>query len=840
MERTNSKRVLFTANHVSTTLSGEDHEAAAGKPEGALRKLSFLRALRVTPMEVKRLGEQAGGADHDLRDALQVAASLETMPHLAAAARLARVSPQRLLEMADQLGALRGAEHGSAFSATREAFAQQVKVSPIGRLHLERLEMYTAGVERGELVFTVPMAPGETVTVSHKEWSTSSQTYEDIVQDAFESYSERGVAEKTDASMSTQNETKHADALNFGATLTGSYGPVSLTTTLGLNNSNETHDSLSSSVRQNKEVTEKASARARQEHKVSIKLESSKGTEDTSFRTITNPGANARRIDYYKMMRKWKTDLFRYGLRMTYDLAIPTPGVRLWARWRRIAAIDAELQVPFVFALQPQDLSTLNYVAEGAKAGALNLPDLPDEQVKLHLTNTIGPIAEGDRHTMGYFKFEFDVPAGYEFLAATATAHINRWVGEPWHFRWYSGFTTYNEPPAFTLTEAIGDFRDFKGATGHLTGVCMYQTILGAALELEVTCSRTHAVYLDWRRRVWEAIQAAARTQYQERMARLQAERDRLWRELTAKDTLSLRRIEREEMLRLVMLWLLGPASGYTNAPGSVQTTIDRLLANEQFHLSGKPGPVADSPTFTGVSGADWSEAILFGELVKFVQQAVEWENLLYFPYAYFWGSENQGRDKLLFECADPEHQRFLRAGYMRVVLTIRPSYEEDFTRLVETGSLQGGGSSPYLPIAQEIANFARTNYMGIPPANPEKHARPLLYPQQRRTWALMETVIAQIEQFRADEGHYPATLADLPAGAPDPDAWGNALVYNLPGSGNDYDLISLGADAAPGGEDLDADISSAAGASLVATWFEYTPTSGIDLEVDTKPVDIA
>jgi hypothetical protein len=615
---------------------------------------------------------------------------------------------------------------------------------------------------------------------------------------------------------------------------------VSLTTTLGLNNSNETHDSLSSSMHQIKEVTEKASARARQEHKVSVKLESTKGTEDKSFRTIANPGANARRIDYYKMMRKWKTDLFRYGLRMTYDLSIPTPGVRLWARWRRIATIDTELQVPFVFTLQPQDLTTLNYVAEGAKVGALGLPDLPDEQVKQSLSNTIGPISEDDRHAVGYFKFEFDVPAGYEFLAATATAHINRWTGEEWHFRWYSGNTIFHMPPAFTLNEAIGDFNHFKGATGHLTGVCMYQTILSAALVLDVTYSRTHAVYLDWRRRVWEAIQAAARAQHQERMSRLQAERDRLWRELTAKDTLSLRRIEREEMMRLIMLWLLGPSSGYSNAPGSVQKTVDRLLTNEQFHMTGSPGPVADSPTFTGVAEADWAEAILFGELVKFVQQAVEWENLLYFPYAYFWGSENQGRDKLLFECPDPEHQRFLRAGYMRVVLTIRPGYEEDFTRLVETGSLQGPGTSPYLPVAQEIANFARTNYMGIPPANPEKHARPLLYPQQRRTWDLMETVIAQIELFRVDEGHYPATLADLPAGAPDPDAWGNALVYNLPGSGNDYDLISFGADAAVGGEDLDADISSAAGASLVATWFEYTPTSGIDLEVDTKPTDIA
>jgi hypothetical protein len=292
-------------------------------------------------------------------------------------------------------------------------------------------------------------------------------------------------------------------------------------------------------------------------------------------------------------------------------------------------------------------------------------------------------------------------------------------------------------------------------------------------------------------------------------------------------------------MIRLIMQWLLGPGSGFSSSPGSTQATIDRLLSNEQLFLTGTLVSSAESPTFTNVTGAQVSEALLFGELVKFMQQAVEWENLLYFPYPYFWGSENQGRAKFLFRHADPEHERFLRAGYMRVVLTIRPGFEADFSRLVETGSLGTTTSFTLLTVAEEIASFARTNYSGIPPANPEKHARPLLFPQQRNTWAVMEDMIEQIEQYNVDNGEYPDSLADV-AGAATQDAWGNPLAYKKPGSGNDYDLISYGADGEPGGDELNADISSAAGASLIATWFEYTPTSGIDIEVDTKPADIA
>ena len=123
--------------------------------------------------------------------------------------------------------------------------------------------MYPAGVQKGELVFTVPMAPGETVTISHKEGSTSSREYEEIVQDFFESYSERGVAEKTDASMSTESESKHSSALNFGATLSGEYAGVTLTTTLGLSNTSEERESAKQSMQRSREVTEKASARTR-------------------------------------------------------------------------------------------------------------------------------------------------------------------------------------------------------------------------------------------------------------------------------------------------------------------------------------------------------------------------------------------------------------------------------------------------------------------------------------------------------------------------------------------------------------------------------------------------
>lgn len=789
MELTNSKRLLYTASYVTTQLKPEEQRHIESKPGGGFAKAHMLRSL-----------------DLGARDLARLQAALNTEPHahrneherlFALSQRLTDERPMSMLELASAMAPLSYDAVDSFVELSSKikglSFESRIllalgkrrrKISPIGRIHLERIEMYPAGVQKGELVFTVPMAPGETVMVSHKEWSTSTREFEEIVQDFFESYSERGVAEKSDAAMSAENEATHSNALSFGASVSGTYAGITLTTSLGITDSSTERQSVKHSMQKNREVTEKASARSRKEHKVSMKVVTATGSEDRTAKTITNPGTTALRIDYYRMMRKWRTDLFRYGLRQTYDVAIPLPGVRFWGLHQRLAELEAALRTPFTFSLKPDELHNGNWMAKAA---------------------------------------EFETPAD-----------------------------SIVPPPHEQITMIFkGDLSELYHRTGPMSAIYSYRGISFGALNLFLRFGRRLEHLRAWQLAAWGAIRAAAKARHDEKMARLQEERDRLWRLLNGKDTLSLRRLEREELVRLVMQWLLGPSYPVVASPGDPastpptppgQETMSKLLANERAFQTAKADPPAPtySPTFGGVTDGAWYDAILFGEFVKFVHQAIEWENIVYFLYPYFWGSEPVGRDKLLFEHGDPEHERFLRAGYARIVLTVRPGFEEAFTSMIENGSLAGDLSSPYLPIAQEIANFARTNYAGIPPANPEKHARPLLFPEQRATWDTMQELMKRIDAFKLANGHYPEKLDDLPAPGAPVDAWGNPFVYRQPGLGADYDLVSRGADNEEGGEGLDADISSAAGASLVATWFDYTPTSAIDIEVDTKPEDIA
>ena len=72
------------------------------------------------------------------------------------------------------------------------------------------------------------------------------------------------------------------------------------------------------------------------------------------------------------------------------------------------------------------------------------------------------------------------------------------------------------------------------------------------------------------------------------------------------------------------------------------------------------------------------------------------------------------------------------------------------------------------------------------------------------------------LKLYKLDNGNYPATEQGLAALVTKPtvgqipkDPWGNDYIYLSPGEHGDYDLSSLGADGARGGEGKNADIES-------------------------------
>jgi hypothetical protein len=281
--------------------------------------------------------------------------------------------------------------------------------------------------------------------------------------------------------------------------------------------------------------------------------------------------------------------------------------------------------------------------------------------------------------------------------------------------------------------------------------------------------------------------------------------------------------------MKSALRWLLGPDFDFM--PDSIAAL---------FPPATQGGGIAFTGNQLGLDSSGWLGMFKYQEMVKFLQQAIEWENLLYFLYPYFWDVPPAWDFVRTLEHPDSERQKFLRAGSARVVLTVRPGFEDAFFAFVDQGSFGSvlPPGHPYLTIGQEVQAYDKTNYPGIPPANADVDFRPLLSTLQRKAWLDMQGIIAALEVYNTLKGVYPTTGQGLDAlvnpALPKNDPWGNAWVYVSPGVFTDYELSSLGADGKPGGKGLNAEITSWAASSLIAEWFEYTPSKGIDIQLNT------
>jgi hypothetical protein len=698
----------------------------------------------------------------------------------------------------------------SAQAATigAKAFEKRMSVEPVGMLHLERVEFAPDGIERGELIHSVPLAPAEQVNITHREWSNTSNEFETIVTDFLESFSEEGVAEKSDLSQTSSSQDAHNSAFNLGVTASGGYGPVNITASAGYNVADSSSNSMQSARNSSSTITRKASARAKKEHKISFRVASAAGTADEAVQLIRNPfDDRAVRVDYYQFARKWQVDLLRYGVRLTYDLVVPEPGSDILSRVVELQALrsamrqgfgDPAATLPWArFDLTPAQIQRTNYQTLAAQYGASidPPPSLTDKIVRAFSRTWPNKDASQNSETT---EFNVDVPDGYLVSSLAWQWRRWAWTSEPWHFN------------------IDTDLNTWLGARGHLAIMVGTKFVSTFDLNMSVTAVLRPEVFAAWQMRAWGTLRDAAQARYEENRALLRDRLTELESELGAQDALSLRKLEREEVMKNVMRWLFGP--GFT------------------FNPPGMPPNLYNSANSVG-SASWWASMLARGEVVKFLHQAIEWENMLYMLYPYFWSHTSRWELKKYLDYPDFLHAAFLKSGSARVVLPVRPGFEKDFVSFVETGSTTGlPNGHPYLTVAEEMQAFARTNYPGIRSANPEQDARPQLTPLQRKAWDDMQKILTALDAYKATNGAYPTTsegLATLPAGLPTNDPWGNPWMYRCPGQIDTLELASYGADGTSGGVDDDADITSWATASLIGRWYEYTPTSALDIGFD-------
>lgn len=590
-----------------------------------------------------------------------------------------------------------------------DGFEERMKVEPIGRVHLERIDMSPVGIVRGELVHSVALAPRETITVIHREWSSREASFEKVVADEFEQSTEDGVTENTELAQATEVQARHSSELSTDATVSASFMFATASVSVGYNSTSEDETSKQDSRNHSVAVTRKASARTRKEHKTTFTVKETAGVEDQVVRTLNNPSDTAPlRIDFHQLLRKWKVDLYRYGVRLTYDLVVPSPGIDLLQNIDELRRVDHQLAQPFVFPLGPAAITRDNWPALGARHGA-EVPPPPPAKTILHEQLSFGNPSADEASQMRFETFAFDVPEGFAIAKGELTAYFTLDVE--------GFFDVFDDPPLWVMrpegkrNDLMGyrsGLENLRGRGGKVTVVMGLFRVRSGHAQATIEIAPTLDTFRAWQQAAWRALRAGAEEQWAAQRQELRQRREQLGAEIGAWDPLSLRKMEREEVMKTTLKWIFGPAFDLMPSEAArLYTPDDGGVATLE--------PSRLSPT-------QWAQVMGFGEFIKFIQQAIEWENVLYFVYPYFWDNPRNHKLKRFLNHPDSLHRGFLRGGAARVVLTIRPGFEESFTRLFEAGSLDAelAADHPYLTIAQEIRAYAAATYPGIPPSNAE------------------------------------------------------------------------------------------------------------------------
>jgi hypothetical protein len=852
-----------------------------------------------------------------------------------------------------------------------------------------------AGIERGRLVYSVPLSPGEEVNIRQREWSRTSEEFERIVTDYLEEFSEEGVTEKTELAQSVDSQKQHSNAFNTAVSASGEAYGFSISASVGYNASESASKSEQITRNHTRELTSKASSRSKQEHKISFRVASARETEDETVQRIKNPFSDrATRVDYYQLIRKWQVDLYRYGIRLTYDIAIPEPGSGLLAKIKEIRRLQEDLTKEFdlenLLDKNPKDISLdpnsmdaegkSNYYGDIVLEHEIPLTDIPPplyENTYIEVSKAYTQFSDCStwNENQAYESIRKEIPTDYE-VNSESSAKIR--VTDAW--RTYGGkcpnylFRVRDQVRGPTLIVRTGgtdngfeeggkyvldyyekdekgwddlegikaweyvrsEYDGWAGRRGSFNLVMWVNDMRYVGFSIEIPIKLQPSVEQEWKQKILNQIYEIKRTEYYENRQLLKERLNNLMEELGAQDALSLRKKEREEVMKGVLRYLF-PISTPTDSAifeffpdnifqaGDEDRDFDEILY--ELETTGLMTGLIKDECFR-------RDLLAHGEMIKFLHHAIEWENMLYVLYPYFWTHPTRWEFKKYLDHPDPMHRAFLKAGSARVVLTIRPGFEDAFLAFITTGDMNDLPSSPYLEIGQEFRNYANTNYPGIPPANPVENFRPLLTHKQKNAWRIMQLHIRLLELFYRKNRRYPSTNEGLSAirqvfpikdpwgrdyvytcpGQPEhgpyelasygaegssggsgenadianwddspiisgtpkqvqawddiqliqllldayyevhgcypstgegleelkeliplKDPWDRDYVYTCPGTHADYELVCYGANGVPGGEGEDADITSWAEASLIGQWFEYTPTSALDIKFDEE-----
>jgi hypothetical protein len=550
-------------------------------------------------------------------------------------------------------------------------------VQPVGIMDLlvvkQQLKGYAAmdiahieNVLKGEVKEREHRRRSETETITFLETETTRAEERELEStDRFEMTRESNATIKEDAS------------LKAGLSVSGFYGPtVTFAASAEGSISRSKEEAVRTASSFSKEVTQRSASRISERVLTRSQVKTNLVVDELNKHGLHNESGEGHVRGIYQWVEKvYEAQMFNYGLRTLFDFMVPEPAAFLTEVYKRAHNHAMVLQKPTALTLRADQITEYNYHALVLAYSATDVTPPPEPYITKAIDFSAGG---GDEKTDYNHSGQVSIDEGYQAVQATIGRVVNIWEDE-----WSVDLVVGRRSHRFEEGESWVHTTPLNNEVGAIAFGLNTFRVSDVAMAGEVKCARTDRAMAKWREETHSKLVTAYRarlSEYEEKLAALAAQAG-------------------------IAIQGRSPPVNQVLIRNEIKKVCLTILTNQHFVLFD-----AIETGSNGLPQTDLYENEAEGPYVRFFEEAFEWEHMTWLTYPYFWGRKSQWPDRMAIEDTDPAFEDFLKSGYCRAVVPVRPGFEGAVDHFLTIGELWMGGplptiSSPlYLPIADEIA----------------------------------------------------------------------------------------------------------------------------------------
>ncbi|RBW59432.1 hypothetical protein DS884_06750 [Tenacibaculum sp. E3R01] len=522
--------------------------------------------------------------------------------------------------------------------------------------------------------------------------------------------SEREVENLTDTSTTERNEMHNEASSIVNKDTATSFGANASYTgfgaTVGMNYNRSSSNAISDSNTQAKtyaqDVTEKALERVIQKTSTKRTSRILQEYEENNSHGFDNRKGDKHINGVYRWVDKvYKNKVVNYGKRLMYEFALPEP-----AKFLINSQIENNDDAQIITApkkpVHPKDLKNLSIKSPSdlSESNYQILESIYGIDIDTPLANQIivnksksGVLQKGG----GSSSFIAEIPDNYESNYFTVTLSGSVAAG---------GVKEHMSMVAVVggITPPAGKYKEFFSNKGSLDKVkdelpySIHTWDVGAyTLSLKLNCNLTNKAKEEWKSKAYKKIIDAYNIklqdyninlkEYEDQLKLQKEELKRKEEEKSVKDKggLANRAIEKRELKRIAIDLLTKPFDLSTAESHYINEDYKTVNRSESFHKH--------------------------NEVIKFFEQAFDWEIMAYTFYPYFYGAKANWNESLkLEEGNDPIFKAFLQSAMAKTIIPVRQGFEDAVNWYMKTGEIWNGqgmvtnmDDDLYVSIAEEM-----------------------------------------------------------------------------------------------------------------------------------------